>query len=374
VCSGSAQHAQNKVLDRVSSLTRELASHEDAPSVAFPFGLARRRIAAPARIPPQNLTSTSRGAPLTTVFAAIAPVFALVLAGHVIRRTVVDHAEFWGGVDRVAYWVLLPSLLFNKISTMELSAGFVGPYAIVVTGGFVGAFVFALVVSLLMGFPGPVASSVVQGASRHNTFIALATTERLFGAAGQASAYLASSILIPITNIAVVVAMVMLHRNKSTSPSLGRAIVRDIVRNPLLVAVVVGLAFNFAGVGKVPVLHDMTDLLGRAALPMVLLSIGAAIRLDGLRASIPPVAVSTAGKMIVFPLVILVLAQLFGLGLVPASVAMIYGAAATATSSYALARQMGGDAPLAATIVTIQTLLCFLTIPLAVEITRAVIR
>lgn len=285
----------------------------------------------------------------------------------------VEHSEFWGGVDRLAYWVLLPSLLFSKISTMELSASFIGPYAAVVTGGFVAAFSFALVVSLAVGFPGPVASSVVQGASRHNTFIALAATERLFGAAGQASAYLASSILIPITNVAVVVAMVLLHRNKETSPSVGRAVVRDIVRNPLLIAVAVGLVFNGLGAGKLPILHDIADLLGRAALPMVLLSIGAAIRLDGLRAAIPPLAVATIGKMVVFPLVILLLALALDLSLVPASVAMIYGSAATATSSYALARQMGGDAPLAATIVTLQTLLSFLTIPLAIAVTRLVI-
>lgn len=285
----------------------------------------------------------------------------------------VEHSEFWGGVDRLAYWVLLPSLLFSKISTMELSASFIGPYAAVVTGGFVAAFSFALVVSLAVGFPGPVASSVVQGASRHNTFIALAATERLFGAAGQASAYLASSILIPITNVAVVVAMVLLHRNKETSPSVGRAVVRDIVRNPLLIAVAVGLVFNGLGAGKLPILHDIADLLGRAALPMVLLSIGAAIRLDGLRAAIPPLAVATIGKMVVFPLVILLLALALNLSLVPASVAMIYGSAATATSSYALARQMGGDAPLAATIVTLQTLLSFLTIPLAIAVTRLVI-
>lgn len=296
-----------------------------------------------------------------------------MLAGHVIRRVLVEHSEFWGGVDRLAYWVLLPSLLFSKISTMELSASFIGPYAAVVTGGFVAAFSFALVVSLAVGFPGPVASSVVQGASRHNTFIALAATERLFGAAGQASAYLASSILIPITNVAVVVAMVLLHRNKETSPSVGRAVVRDIVRNPLLIAVAVGLVFNGLGAGKLPILHDIADLLGRAALPMVLLSIGAAIRLDGLRAAIPPLAVATIGKMVVFPLVILLLALALDLSLVPASVAMIYGSAATATSSYALARQMGGDAPLAATIVTLQTLLSFLTIPLAIAVTRLVI-
>jgi predicted permease len=77
--------------------------------------------------------------------------------------------------------------------------------------------------------------------------------------------------------------------------------------------------------------------------------------------------------MLVFPLAILILAQHFQIGIVPTSVAMIYGSAATATSSYTLARQMGGDAPLAATIVTLQTLLSFLTIPLAIFITRMAI-
>lgn len=294
-----------------------------------------------------------------------------MVVGQVIRRTLVDVPEFWSGVDRLAYWVLLPSLLFAKISTMQLGAEFVGAFAVTVTAGFVAAFAFATVASLMAGFDGPVASSVVQGASRHNTFIALAVTERLFGPVGQASAYLASSILIPITNVAVVVAIVLLHNSTTTNPSLGRAVVRDIVRNPLLIAVGAGLIFKALGLGGLPILHDMADLLGRAALPLVLLSIGAGIKLDGLRASIPPIVVATIGKMVVFPAVILACAMLVGLGLVPASVAMIYGSCATATSSYALARQMGGDAPLAATIVTLQTLMSFLTIPLAIAITRA---
>ncbi len=297
--------------------------------------------------------------------------FALIVLGHAIRRTVVEQPDFWAGADRLAYWVLLPSLLYSKISTMQLSSEFIGPYATVIVGGFVAAFVFAVVASRLLGFAGPVASSVVQGASRHNTFIALAVTERLFGPVGQASAYLASSILIPVTNVAVVVAIVLLHQSQSTQPSLGRAIVRDIVRNPLLIAVGAGLVVNALGVGKIGVLHDMTDLLGRAALPLVLLSIGAGIKLDGVGDKLAPIAVATVGKMAVFPLAIYLLAMWQGLGPVPAGVALIYGSCATATSSYALARQMGGDAPLAATIVALQTLMSFATIPVAVEIARA---
>ncbi len=253
---------------------------------------------------------------------------------------------------------------------MQLSPDFIGPYATVVVGGFAAAFAFAVAVSRLLAFAGPVASSVVQGASRHNTFIALAVTERLFGPAGQASAYLASSILIPVTNVAVVIAIVMLHQTQATQPSLGRAIVRDIVRNPLLIAVGAGLVVNALGVGEISVVHDMTDLLGRAALPLVLLSIGAGIKLDGFADKLVPIVVATAGKMLVFPIAIYLLAVWQGIGPVPSAVAMIYGSCATATSSYALARQMGGDAPLAATIVTLQTLVSFVTIPIAVEIAR----
>lgn len=305
------------------------------------------------------------------IVAAIVPVFALIMFGQFVRRTLVDQPEFWAGADRLTYWVLLPALLYSKIATMQVSADFVGPFAIVVVAGFAAAFVFAIVVAKALGMPGPVASSVVQGAARHNTFIALAVTERLFGAAGQASAYLASSILIPITNVAVVVAIVMLHQVATSTGALVRAITRDLARNPFIISVGAGIAVNALGIGAIPVLHDMADLLGRAALPLVLLSIGAGIKLEGLSASVMPIAVATVGKMLVFPLAIFVVATWQGLGVVPASVAMVYGSCATATSSYALARQMGGDAPLAAAIVTLQTLLSFLTIPLAIEITRA---
>ena len=69
-------------------------------------------------------------------------------------------------------------------------------------------------------------------------------------------------------------------------------------------------------------------------------------------------------------LAVFITARWMGLAEVPASVAMIYGSCATATSSYALARQMGGDAPLAAAIVTLQTLASFITIPVAILVTR----
>ena len=48
----------------------------------------------------------------------------------------------------------------------------------------------------------------------------------------------------------------------------------------------------------------------------------------------------------------------------------IFGAVPTGSAAYTLARQMGGDAPLMATIVTIQTGLSFLTLPLTLTIAQ----
>ena len=297
------------------------------------------------------------------IIGAIAPVFALIVLGQVLWRTMLPGSEFWSTSDRLTYWVLFPALLFNKISTAELGAQFIGPYALVLVGGFAAAVAFALMIARLSGLPGPVASSVLQGSARHNTFIALAVAERLYAAKGLAIAALASSILIPITNVVVVVAMVMLHPSRKDG-RLVATILGDLARNPLIIGVLAGVLVNLAGLARTPLLHEATDLLGRAALPIVLLSIGASIRFGEMSAATRPILMAMAGKLVVFPLVVLALVRLTGLTGTPASIALIFGSVATASSAYALARQMGGDAPLMAAIVTLQTLVSFLTMPL----------
>lgn len=145
-----------------------------------------------------------------------------------------------------------------------------------------------------------------------------------------------------------------------------RAIARDLARNPLLVSVAAGVAVNLAGVGTIPVVHDVAQILGQAALPVVLLCVGANIRVREMAAAVAPTLLSTAGKMVVFPAVLVALALWMGLPPIAAVVAGLFGAVPTAASGYTLARQMGGDAPLMATIITVQTALSFLTLPLTV--------
>jgi malonate transporter len=210
----------------------------------------------------------------------------------------------------------------------------------------------------------------MQGSARHNTFIALALAELMFGQDGLAMATLVSAMLIPTTNLTVVSLMVIMTSNK-TGFGLIPSILRDLMRNPLLLAVGAGISCNYLIASEIPILHDMTRILGQAALPIVLLSVGASIRIRAMAASAIPMLLATLGKMIVFPTVTFIIANSIGLTETQTMIALLFASAPTASASYTLARQMDGDAPVMAAIVTVQTAMSFISIPVTLVLAQA---
>jgi hypothetical protein len=301
---------------------------------------------------------------LTAIFISIAPVFLIIVLGYLLRRGGIPNVEFWNLNDKLVYWVLMPCLLFYKTSTLEISFDLVGSYAVVILGGFFAALVYGLITARMAGLPNDSASSVMQGVARHNTFIALSVAERVFGAPGLSLAALATAVLIPITNLSIVPLMAVLNREGGTK-GIFTAILRDLARNPLILAVGSGVTFNLTGLGEIPVLHQTLQVIGNAALPIVLMCVGANLRLRAMQASALPLILSIGGKFLIFPVIVVILAQIMGLSELETMIALLFGAAPTASSAYTLARQMGGDAPLMAAITTIQTGLAFITLPIS---------
>lgn len=299
---------------------------------------------------------------LTDLILPIAPIFLLIVLGHLLRRGGIPSFEFWNLNDKLVYWVLFPCLLFNKIATLDFSGGEIGDLAIAIYAGFGAAILFSLLIQPLFRTEIPLWTSILQGCARHNTFIALAIAEQVFGGEVLGKATLVTALLIPVTNI-VVVSMMAVALAKRDGGSLFAAVLKDLARNPLLLAVALGFLFNGLGWEQVPVLTEVTTILGAAALPIVLLCVGANIRIRAMAADFRATLLSTAGKMVVFPAGIALAG--FAIGLEPTLLlaVMLFGASPTAAAAYTLARAMGGDAPAMAGIVTIQTALSFVTMP-----------
>jgi predicted permease len=300
---------------------------------------------------------------------SILPIFVLIVLGNLLRRGGIPSVTFWNMNDKLVYWVLFPSLLFYKTSTTDLAGSHFGPLAATILTGLAAAVVCSLVAGLTLGFSRAAATSILQGSARHNTFIALAIAERLFGADGLAVAALITAVLIPPTNILVISLMNIILRHGGDG-GLWAPVARDLARNPLILSVGLGIGVNLSGIGEIPVAHEVTEMLGRAALPIVLLAVGANIRINEMKASAAPIAVATTVKFLVFPAAAWGMCWTLGITGVPAYVLTIFAVMPMPPSSFTIAREMGGDAPLAASMITLQTLLSLITVPVSLVIAQ----
>jgi len=106
--------------------------------------------------------------------------------------------------------------------------------------------------------------------------------------------------------------------------------------------------------------------VGQASCPVGLRCVGAALELGSVRQWLRPVGYASVVKFLIMPVVTLYACHLFGLDGKAAIAALLFQALPTASSSYIMARQLGGDAPLMAGIIACQTVLAAVALPLAV--------
>src|SRR6185295_15810155 len=178
---------------------------------------------------------------MAVVIAALLPVFLLIALGFILKRTLIQPETQWHGLERLTYYVLLPVFLVQTLVKADLST--------VPVGGVGGALLLAaLAVSLVClalrpllaraAVDGPAFSSIFQGATRWQTYVALAVSGSLLGNVGLALASVAMVAIIPLVNVFSVA--VLAHYASTEKRSAG-SIVMTVVRNPLIWACVIGL-------------------------------------------------------------------------------------------------------------------------------------
>ena len=300
------------------------------------------------------------------IFLVISPVFILIILGNLLRRIGVPELSFWYLSDKLIYWVLIPALLFHHVSQITLSSTMITTYAVVILSGLFVVITLSFITGKLFGYTPQIWTSVMQGASRHNAFIALAIAGSLFGDEGLALGAIFMVILIPIINIFIVSVMTSTLSQEVGSNSRPNIfdVLYELIKNPFILAIATGLIISFVDAVRIIIIHETTGLLGSAALPIMLLSIGANIKIREISLIITPIIIANVLKLLIFPIIVFFVAKSMNLSLFETTIAVIFAAVPTAASSYSLAKQYGGDTQLMTSIITIQVALSFLTIPI----------
>ena len=300
------------------------------------------------------------------IFLLVSPVFLLIILGNFLRRIKVPDISFWEINDKLCYWVLIPALLFHYISQINLSSEMLYSYSVIIYVGFFIAILTVLILGKLLGYPPERWTSILQGAVRQNAFIALAITGSLFGDEGLKIASIFMLIYVPSINIIIVTTMVMNfgQSKKNASKNEFITVFIELSKNPFILAMIAGLIFSIIQSEKLKVIIDTSGLLGSAALPIMLLTIGAKIKVRDLALTITPIIISNFLKLLALPLIAFFVANYLGLSEIEVVVAVIFAAVPTAVSSHTLARQFGADDQLMTSIITTQVILSFITIPI----------
>jgi predicted permease len=294
------------------------------------------------------------------------PVFLVVALGFALQRGGLITGAMWEGLERVTYYVLFPILLIQTLATADFAGVPVIGMGLAMFLATVTMSVIGLLLRpLLMGpwnLPGSSFTSVFQGITRWHTFVALAVVGNLYGAQGISLASVGAAAMIPYLNIASV--LVLSRWATPTRPST-RTMMMALVKNPFIASCALGIALNAFDVPIWAPLLETADILGRAALGIGLLLVGAGLKLPEALSPRREILLSIALKLIGMPLLMLGWCLAFGIDGIALKVAVICGAVQTAANAYVLARQMGGDAPLMAAIITTQTIACLATLPFA---------
>lgn len=296
---------------------------------------------------------------ITAVLTSILPVCLLVLLGAVLNRSQFLPDAFFAQLNRLGFWLLLPSLLFCTIAKAPEQAGGTGVrIGLVLCACAVAVSLAGWLAARALGLSGGSARSLMQSAMRGNlAYTALPVLIYTFGehTPPVSVAVFALATTIPFYNFW---AVLILTRPDAKASNRLAHMLAAILRNPLIVGCLLGLLVMKSGVAIPKGIFKVTEELGRAALPCALLALGAGLTPARLRASFWPAFAATLLKLLAMPAIGYAIALTCGFSGETLLITLLYLASPCAVTSYVMADQMGADKDLAGSAIALSTLGC----------------
>jgi len=283
----------------------------------------------------------------------ITPVFLLIGLGYLLKRLKFFEGGTLKKMIELTFKVFLAVMIFNNLYNTTIEQALNGPVMLFAAGYVVSAFALCMIIIPRIEKSNPKRSSLVQGIFRSNNLMlgipiitALCSDENL----GLMTMVIA--VVVPLYNSLGVVTLEVFSGQKLSI----KTILLNIIKSPFVVASILGIIALVTGL-KLPGIIEkpIADLSG-VAIPLALILLGGYIDFSAVKGSVRNIVIGVAGRLVVIPALFIGLAILLGFRGAELITLMGTIAAPTATASFIMAQQMGGDADLAAHLVVFSTL------------------
>ncbi len=297
---------------------------------------------------------------LLRILVIVLPVFLVIALGCILRWRGFLNDAFLFPLNRLVFYVALPSLLFHKVSSADFSQSFSGILLLVLLVGLVLTFVISYGYGRLLNYEKRQVGAFAQCSFRSNlAYIGMALAFNAYGDQGLTVAGIMTGFLVPVVNVFSVIALVLPFKGEELKKQ--RFMMQQLGGNPLIIASLAGVVWSLLGLSKPLILDKTLDIVSGMSLPLALLSIGASFSLQRFTSDWKKVFTATFFKIVVMPVVVVVLLKMLDAKDMELGVGFLLAGAPTAAAAFVMSQQMNGDAELTGAIVMVSTLLSLFT-------------
>ena len=296
---------------------------------------------------------------LIIAFNVVLPLFFAMALGYILKGIGMYDTATLKTINKLVFKVFLPVYLFYSIYSTDLSVAFNPKVMIFAVLAILAWFLLLMLVVPLIEKDNAKRGVMVQAMFRSNfVLFGLPVAVSLCGEDKIGITSLLMGIVIPIYNV---LAVITLEAFRGGKPS-GKKIVSGIVKNPLIIASVLGVGFYLLKIDLPYAVEKTVVDFGKVATPLALMALGGEFRFSKVKGDLKQLMISVVGKLVLCPLFMVTAGILLGFRneiLVPI---LLMSGAPTAVSSYTMAQQMGGDGELAGEVVVFTTGVSIITI------------
>ena len=279
---------------------------------------------------------------------AVLPMCLVMALGYGTRRLGWIRREEISAINKIAFRIFLPCLLYYNVYCSDLSGSFDPLLMAYAVGGVLLTFGLSLGYTLLTEKLPERRGVMIQGMFRSNYVImGIPVATALLGADQLGTVSILIAVVVPLFNMLSVIVLEV-FRGQKPKPL---HILGQIAKNPLVIGSVLGILTLAAGIRLPHILEQTIQSVSAIASPLQLFLLGAFFQFSGLKTYRRELVTVSIAKLIVSPGLFLGLGALLGFrGVAFVSLIGIF-ASPTAVNSFTMAQQMGGDAELAGDIV-----------------------
>ncbi len=295
------------------------------------------------------------------------PIFFVMIIGYYLKRRAIINEQFVKAANMLVFNVALPVKIFSDVYSTSFEEYFDIRFVMFIIIGTIVSVMISWVTGALLIKDRNKLGAFIQGSFRGNfLYIGLSLMENVTGSIGL-KAPLVIALIIPLYNILAIVVLSFLEVDRQSNVNL-RGIVKNIVGNPMIIAVVLGMVVSQFGLNLPLIMTRTMSYFEVVATPLALIAIGASFKFGNMKGNLNTALLASSLKLILLPALAVISAIALGFGNEDVFLIYILFGVPTATISYVVTVVMKGDHDLASNIIMVSTLLSNVSMTLYVFI------